>query len=93
MFFFIHIFKKIIYFQLNQAFLIFQFILPLSYLFFPSFLHLLHIIERTNVFSKRYDILGFSNSLYLPQITQYNFFILIVFENILVLFYHSSNNH
>ena len=31
------------------------------------------IVERT-VFSKGYDTLGFSNSLYLPQIKQYNFF-------------------
>ena len=38
-----------------------------------SFLHLLQITERT-VFSKMYDILGFSNFLYLPQITQYKFF-------------------
>ena len=44
-----------------------------------------------NVFSKRYDILGFSDFLYSSQITQYNFFILIflVIENILVLIYHS----
>ena len=43
-------------------------------IFSSPFLHLLQIIERTNVFSKKYDVLGFSNFLYLPQITQYNFF-------------------
>ena len=57
-----------------------------------SFLHLLQIIEIASVFSKRYDFLGFSNFLYLPQITQYNFFIFLVIENILVLFYRSSHN-
>ena len=31
--------------------------------------------------------LGVSNFLYSPQITQYNFFIPLVIENILVLFY------
>ena len=38
-----------------------------------------------------YDILGFLNFLYLPQITQYIFFhlSLLVTENILVLFYNS----
>ena len=53
------------------------------------------MIENTNVFSKMYDILGFSKFLYLPQITQYNLFILtfLVMENILVLFYHPSHNH
>ena len=61
--------------------------------FSSSFLHLLQIIERTNFFSKRYDILGFSNFLYLPQILQYYFFIFLVIENILVLYYHSSRNH
>ena len=42
-------------------------------------------------FSKMDDILGFSNFLHLPQITQYNFFILtfLVTENLLVLFYRS----
>ena len=35
-------------------------------IFSSSFLHLLQIIERTNVFSKMYDILGFSNVLQLP---------------------------
>ena len=61
--------------------------------FSSLFLDLLQIIERSTVSSKRYDILGFSNFLYLPQITQYNFFIVLVIENILVLFYHSSHNH
>ena len=60
--------------------------------FSSSFLHLLKVAERTNVFYKRYDILSFSNFLYLPQITQYNFFIFLVIENILVLFYRSSHN-
>ena len=41
--------------------------------FLSSFLHLLQIIERTNVFPRRYDILGFPNFLYLPQKIQYNF--------------------
>ena len=59
--------------------------------FSSSFLHLLQITERT-VFSNSYDILGFSNFLYLQQKTQYNFFIFLVIENILVLFYHSSHN-
>ena len=40
-----------------------------------------------------YDILGFLNFQYLPQITQYNFFIFLVIENVLVLFYHFSHNH
>ena len=60
-------------------------------IFLSSFLQLLQIMERTNVFSKRYDILGFSN--FILQITQYNFFIFLVIENILVLFYHSFHNH
>ena len=34
------------------------------------------------------DILGFSNFLYLPQISQYNFFIVLAIENTLVLFYY-----
>ena len=54
---------------------------------------LLQIIERTNVFSKRYDILDFSNFIYLPQIMQYNFFIYLIIENILALFCHSFHNH
>ena len=43
------------------------------------------------MFFKDYDILGFSNSLYLPQVAQYNFFILafLVIEKILVLIYRS----
>ena len=40
-----------------------------------------------------YDILGFSNFLYLPQITQYSFLIFLVIGNVLVLFYHFSHNH
>ena len=40
----------------------------------------------------RYDVLGFSNFLYLPQIMQYNFFIFLVIENVFELFYHSSHN-
>ena len=57
----------------------------------PSFLHLQQIIERTNVFSKMYDFLGFLNFLYLPHIMQYNIFILtfLVIENVLVLFNNS----
>ena len=58
-----------------------------------SFLNLLQIIERTNAFPKWYDILRFSNFLYLPQIMQYIFFNFLVIENILVLFYHSFHNH
>ena len=61
--------------------------------FSSSLLHLLQITERTNVFSNRYDILGFLNLLYLPQITQNNFFIVLVIGNILVLFYRSFHNH
>ena len=61
-------------------------------IFSSSFLHLMQILERSNVFSKRYDILGFSNFLYLPQIKQYNFFIFFIIENTLVLFYHSIHN-
>ena len=64
----------------------------LHFLLFNS-LHLLQIIKRINIFAKRYDILGFSNFLYPPQITQYSFFIFLVTENILVLFYHSSHNY
>ena len=41
-------------------------------IFSSSYLYLLQIIERTSVFSKRYDILRFSTFLYLMQIT-YNF--------------------
>ena len=51
------------------------------------------VVERTNLFSKMYDILVFLNFLNLPQITQYSFFIFFVIENILVLLYHSSHNH
>ena len=60
--------------------------------FSHSFLQLQQIIERTKVVSKMYDILGFSNFLYLPQVTQHIFFIVLVIENILVFFYHSLHN-
>ena len=62
-----------------------------TYYFSSPFSRLLQIIKIINVFSKMYDVLGFLNFLYLPQITQQIFFILIVLviENILVLFYHS----
>ena len=53
--------------------------------FASSFLHLLQVIETTNVLSKRYDILGFSDFLYLIQITQNNFFIFLVIENIIIV--------
>ena len=45
-------------------------------------------IERTNVFSKMYDILGFSNFWYLPQIKQ-NKFVILVFWLVILLFYYS----
>ena len=61
-------------------------------IFSSSLLHLLQTTERT-IFLKMYYILAISNFLYLPEITQYNFFIFLVTENILVLFYHSSHNH
>ena len=51
----------------------------------------MQVIERTNVFSKIYDILGFSNFICLPQTIQYISFILTFLESIkkdLVLFYH-----
>ena len=38
---------------------------PSLNIFSSSSLHLLQIIERTNACYKNYDILGFSNSLYL----------------------------
>ena len=60
-----------------------------SDIFSSSFLQLQEKTERSNAFSKMYDILDFSNFLYLTQITQYNFFLLLVTENILVLFHHS----
>ena len=58
-----------------------------------SFLHLTQIIERTKVFSKMYDILGFLNFLCLPQITQHHFFHLDRFSywnylSIILLFFH-----
>ena len=43
-------------------------------IFSPSLPHLPQIIERTNVFMKMHDILGFLHFLYLPQTTQYIFF-------------------
>ena len=43
-------------------------------IFSSSLLDLLKIIERTNVFSKMYDILGFLNFLYLLKIMQYILF-------------------
>ena len=52
--------------------------------------NLLQVKERTSVFSKMFDILGYSDFLYLPQIMQYSFFIFLVTENIFVFFYHSS---
>ena len=58
-------------------------------IFSSEFLHLLQIIEITNAFSKRYEILGFSSFLYFLQITQHYFFIFFVIETILALFYHS----
>ena len=59
--------------------------------FASSIWHLLQIIKRANIFSKRYDILGLSNLLHLRQITQHNFVTFLVIENILVLLYHSSH--
>ena len=51
-------------------------------------------MERTHVFLKgRTYILGSSNFLCLPQIIQYNFFIFLVIENVLMLFYHFSHSH
>ena len=49
------------------------------------------MIERTNVISNMYDILGFLTFLYVPQITQQIFFhfSVLITKNILVLFYHS----
>ena len=61
-------------------------------IFSSSFLHLVQIIGKTNVFL-RYDVLDFSNFLYSPQITQYNFLIFLVTEINLVLFYHFYHNH
>ena len=58
-----------------------------------SFLYLHQIIESTNVCSKRYDVLSFSKFLYLAQMTQYNFLIFLVIEEVLVLFDHSSHNY
>ena len=40
-----------------------------------------------------YDVLGFLNFLYLPQIPQYKSFMIFVIEKFVVLFSHSSNNH
>ena len=55
-----HIFKVIIYSQLNQEFLISQLIVLLYIFFHIQFLHSLQIIERANVFSKMHDISGIS---------------------------------
>ena len=62
--------------------------------FLSSFLHLLQIIERTNVFSKRYDILGFFK-FYIPTGSNaiYFFHLFQNVENILLLLYHSFHNH
>ena len=60
--------------------------------FSSSFLHLLQMIEKTNIF-KSYYILGFSNFLYLPEITHNSFLIFLVMGNILVLFYYSFHNN
>ena len=61
--------------------------------FLSSFLFLMELIEGTKVFSNRYDILGFQNFLYLPQIMQHKFFIFSVTINILVLLHNYSYNH
>ena len=70
-------------------------IFNISNIFSSSFLHSMQIMERTDVFSKMYDYLGFSNFLYLPQTMQYNFPILnfLVIWYILVLSFHSSHNY
>ena len=60
-------------------------------IFSSLFFQIQQITERANVFSKRYNILDFSSFLYLPQITQDNFFTLVI-KNVLVLFHHSSRN-
>ena len=51
-------------------------------IFSSSFFYLMEIIDRTSVFPKGYDILGFSSFLYLPQITQSEFSIFLITENI-----------
>ena len=58
-------------------------------IFSSSFLHLQQIIERTNVFSKifKFSILAANNAIQFFQVN------LLVIENILVLFYHSSHNY
>ena len=53
---------------------------PLN-IFSSTFLQFMQVIERTNVFYKMHDILRFLHFLYLQQITQYNFFMLLVIEN------------
>ena len=45
-----------------------------SNVFSSSFLHLLQIIKRTDIFSEMYDILELLNFLYSPEITQRIFF-------------------
>ena len=49
--------------------------------------------NELTAFSKRHDVLDFSDFLYLPQITQYNCFIFFIIENILILFYHFFHDH
>ena len=58
-----------------------------------SFSHLLQIIERINIFSKRYNVLVFQ--IFYTYRKQCNaiFFIFLVIQNILILFYHSFYNH
>ena len=69
--------KYIIYFQLNQKFFNISIDSSSLDIFSSPFLHLLQIKEIIDVFSNRNDISGFSNFLYLPQITQYDSFILL----------------
>ena len=59
-----HFLKVILYFQSNLEFVISQLILLFLNIFSSSILHLLEIIERTDVFSKIYDILGFFQIFY-----------------------------
>ena len=67
-----------------------QFIVLFNF-FLSSLSHLLQIIEKVDGLSKRYDVLGFLNFLYLSQKIQFIFFILTFLEsieNVLVLFSH-----
>ena len=81
------------WFQTNYIFSIKPKIFNILIDYFPLnsfsllFLHLLQITERTKKFFYKYDILDFLNFLHLLRITQDNFFIFLVIENILVLFY------